>query len=262
MFLHKQFLEFIENSKKQKLDVSLTSVISTVGSTYTKVGNIMLVNSKKEFTGVLGSKFLQNKVIESSIKAIKEKKDIEFESIPKDPTSGHGNSKYLTKAFLYEDNYSDLKQYLKTTYSILIFGSGAHVSSLISMANLMGWVTTVIDLKIQKEFVSKADELIELEKSDDILKMDLSLYDASVILSHDPKTDDTYLKALLKTPMEYIGLMGNKENMKRKKEQFNLQEDKRFFAPIGFDIGSYTSESIALSICSQIEANKNGKIDV
>ena len=60
--------------------------------------------------------------------------------------------------------------------------------------------------------------------------------------------------------MNYIGLMGNKKNAQKKKEQFNLEDDKRFFAPIGIDIGSYTQQSIALSICTQIEARKNGKI--
>lgn len=37
-------------------------------------------------------------------------------------------------------------------------------------------------------------------------------------------------------------------------------KNKRFFAPVGFDIGGITHESIALSICSQIEARKNNKI--
>lgn len=260
MFSNKQFLKFIEDCKNRKIDFALTTVTDTIGSTYTKVGNLMLVNSFLEFTGVLGSNFLQEKIIESSSKALKTKENQKFESIPKDESSGHGNSEYLTKPFFYNDNFSGIKEYIKVPYSILVFGSGAHVSPFISMANLMGWKTTVIDVKINESYVNEADELIELKKLDDILTMDLSLFDASVILSHSPKTDDIYLEALLKTDMEYIGLMGNKKNMQRKKEQFNLENEKRFFAPIGISIGSYTSQSIALSICAQIEARKNKKI--
>jgi len=260
MFENKQFLKFIENCKKEKLDLAITSVINTEGSTYTKSGNLMLVNSKSEFTGVLGSNFLQNKIIESSKIALTTNQNQEFESIPKDESSGHGSSKYLTEAFYFTKNYEGIDKHIKTPYSLLIFGSGAHVSSLISMANLMGWKTTVIDIKINIEAVIQADELIELKNLDDILFMDLNSYNASVILSHSPKTDDTYLEALLKTNIEYIGLMGNKKNMQRKKEQFNLIDDKRFFAPVGMDIGSYTHQSIALSICAQIEARKNRKI--
>ena len=48
--------------------------------------------------------------------------------------------------------------------------------------------------------------------------------------------------------------------MKRITEEFNLNNDKRFYAPIGLDIGGNTHQAIALSICAQIEAKKNGKI--
>lgn len=259
MFENKQFINFMKNCKKEKLDIALTRVTNTQGSTFTKEGNLMLVNSKEECIGVLGSNFLQEKIKESSKLAFKTKEKQTFESIPKDESSGHGISNYLTSVFLYEDNYKGIEEYIKEPYSILIFGSGAHVSSLISMSNLMGWYTTVIDLNLRKQYVLEADNIIELKELEDILTFDLSQYNASVILSHSPKTDDTYLKALLKTDIEYIGLMGNKKNMQRKKEEFGLINEKRFFAPVGLDIGSYTPQSIALSICAQIEVNKNQK---
>ena len=69
MFQNKQSLKFIEDCKNKKLDIVVTSVIETLGSTYAKAGNMMLVNSKGEFTGVLGSNFLQNKVLENSKEA-------------------------------------------------------------------------------------------------------------------------------------------------------------------------------------------------
>lgn len=296
MFQNKQSLKFIEDCKNKKLDIVVTSVIETLGSTYAKAGNMMLVNSKGEFTGVLGSNFLQNKVLENSKEALQTKKPQYFESIPIDESSGHGTSKYFSQAFFFEDNYGALGlalksenktllrsikdnsfeiidevsfikfendkfyQTIKKPYSLLIFGSGAHVSSLISMANLMAWETTVIDINIKESFVNQADTLIELENLEDILTMDLSTYNASMILSHSPKTDSTYLKALINSNIEYIGLMGNKKNMQKTKEHFNLGNDERFFAPVGLDIGGNTHQSIALSICAQIEAKKNGKI--
>ncbi len=260
MFRNKQFQKFLENSKREKLDVVVTTVVETVGSTFTKSGNIMLVNSKGEFTGVLGSNFLQNKIKESSKLALESKTIQYFESIAQDESSGHGSSKYQTEPYFYKNNYENINKYIIAPYSLLIFGSGAHVTALISIANIMGWKTTVIDINIKKEFVSQADETIELKNLEDILTMDLSSYESSVILSHSPKTDDTYLQALLKTDMNYIGLMGNKKNMQRKKQQFDLENDDRFFAPVGINIGSHTPQSIALSICAQIEAKKNGKI--
>jgi xanthine dehydrogenase accessory factor len=296
MFSNKEYLKFIESSREKKLDIVGTSVVETLGSTYAKPGNMMLVNSQGEFTGVLGSSTLHNKILALAQEVLQSKKTRYFENIPKDKQSGHGISKYLVQPFLYNENYGSLGisldnegktlmrsikdcifeiidkpmktkfeneifyQTIEKPYSLLVFGSGAHVTSLISMANIMGWETTIIDNEIEKMSVNEADKLIKLENFKDIISMNLSLYNAAVILSHSPKTDDTYLEALLNSNVEYIGLMGNKKSMNQKIKKFSLKDDKRFFAPVGFDIGGNTHQSIALSICAQIEARKNGKI--
>ena len=296
MFANKQILEFIEKSINQGLDLVGTSVIKTLGSTYAKSGNMIFINSKGESVGVLGSPYLHEKIYELSKKVLETKKLEIFESIPKDESTGHGTSKFLVQPFFNENNYGALGlalnnfgktlvrsveydsysflnekketklednmffQTIERPYSLLIFGSASHVTPVISMANLMGWKTTVIDLKINKEFVNEADELIQLNSLVDIKNMDLNLYDTAVILSHSPKTDDFYLKALVSSDISYIGMMGNKKNMKRITQEFNLENDTRFFAPIGLNIGGNTHQSVALSICAQIEARKNKKI--
>ena len=106
MFSDKEHLKFIEKCKNEKLDIVVTSVVETLGSTYAKAGNIMLVNLNGEFIGVLGSKFLQNKIVESSIKALESHEIDTFESIPLDESSGHGTSKYKIEPFFYEENYT------------------------------------------------------------------------------------------------------------------------------------------------------------
>ena len=296
MFCNKEYLKFIELSKEKGLDIVGVSVVQTLGSTYAKAGNMILVNSNEEFIGVLGSPTLHNKILALSKEVLESSESVYFENTPKDKDSGHGISRYFLQPFLHDEDYGSLGialnnvgktlsrsikdnsfeiidekmdtkleneifyQRIEKPYSLLIFGSGAHVTSLISMANLMGWTTTIIDLKIREEYVNEADNLIKLENLEDILSHDLSSYNASVILSHCPQTDDTYLKALINSNVEYIGNLGNKKNMQKKIDQFNLHNDNRFFAPVGFDIGGITHQSIALSICAQIEARKNGKI--
>lgn len=260
MFSNKEILNFIKKNISLNLDIVVSSVVQTQGSTYSKVGNLLIMNSKGEFCGVLGSPYLHNKIFELSKESLKTREIQTFESIPKDESSGHGNSKFQIEAFFYDENYGEISKYIKNPYSLLIFGSDSHVTPLISMANILAWQTTVIDVKINEEFVSQADKLIQLEKLEDILNMDLNSYDASVILSHSPKTDNIYLKALISSNIEYIGMMGNKKNMQKITKDFNLENDSRFYAPVGLDIGSNTAQSIALSICAQIEAKKNKKI--
>jgi len=296
MFSNKEYLKFIDSSKEQELDIAIVSVTHTFGHSYAKAGNMMLVNSKGEFTGVLGSPALHQKILDLVKEAIQSKQVICYENILKDKNSNHGVSNYFIQAFYFKESYglldlclnnfgktlvrdtkdgsfklidekiaikfenSKFYQHIDKPYSLLIFGSGAHVNSLISMANSMGWETTVIDIKLRESFINKADKFIKLDEFNDILSMDLNIYDASVILSHSPKSDDIYLQALLNSNVEYIGILGNKKSMEKKRKQFNLEDDKRFFAPVGFDIGGNTHQSIALSICSQIEARKNKKI--
>lgn len=260
MYLNKEISSFIQKSIEEKLNIVVTSVSKTQGSTYAKKGNILVVNSNGDSIGVLGSPFLQTKILELSNIALTTKEIQIFKSIPKDESTGHGQSEYKIEPFFYDEDYKELSQYIKNPYSLLIFGSGAHVSSLVEMGNMMGWKTTVIDINMRKESVKEADELIKIDEVNDIFDLDLNQYNASVILSHSPKTDHIYLEALLKSNMEYIGMMGNKKNMQRITKEFGLENDERYFAPIGLDIGGNTSQSIALSICAQIEARKNKKI--
>ncbi len=261
MFFDKTNLKFIEDLKQRGLDIVCVSVTETIGHCYAKLGNMMFVNSKEQFIGVLGSPSLHEKIIDLTKQALESNKSISYENTPKDKNSAHGISSYELQPFYFEKNYDSLSKLLTKPYSLLIFGSGAHVSSLINMANLMGWKTAVIDLKIRKEYVRQADELIKLEKLEDILSYDLSSCNASVILSHSPKTDDTYLEALLKSNVEYIGILGNKKNMQKKREQFNLQDDKRFFAPVGFDIGGGYHSPINCPInMFPKRSQENGKI--
>lgn len=296
MFENKEQLDFILRSKAQALDLVLITVIRSSGSSFAKLGNSMFVNSKAEFAGVLGTSILHAKLMQHSLEVLTQKSSFCFKTTPATNSIGHGEVEYLIQAFFYKENYGalgvalenfgktlirstkdnsfslsdtedqlqleDKKFYqpIKKPYSLLIFGASVHITSLISMANLMGWETTIIDVAIQEEFVKEADHLISLNKADDINTKDLNLYDASVILSHNSQTDITYLKALLQSSIEYIGMMGNKKSMQHIKNTLQLENEKRFFAPIGLDIGKGSYQTVALSICAQIEAKKNNNL--
>lgn len=295
MFADKQLLRFAKRSMQQGLDLVLAGVIETRGSTYAKPGQVLAVNAKGRACGVLGSPGLHRQIIDLSHEVLQSRSVRQFESSP-DDSSGHGQSRYLLHPFFHSEGYgalgealtrfgqtwirsvedghsrfSDEKisprlantefyQTIARPYSLLIFGSGAHVTTLIVIANAMGWTTTVVDTKIQEAFVKEADHLIALKTAREVDSIDLTPYDAAVILSHSAQKDPLYLEALLSSEMTYIGMMGNKTNMRRMKERFNLTKDRRFFAPVGLDIGGKGAKSIALSICAQIEAGRNQKL--
>lgn len=113
MFENKEYLKFIQNSKEKSLDLVGVSVIETLGSTYAKAGNLMLINSNFEFIGVFGSKHLHKQILEYAKTAFEDKKSLYFENIPKDESSGHGTSKYFLQVFFKNDDYGVLGLALK-----------------------------------------------------------------------------------------------------------------------------------------------------
>ena len=77
------------------------------------------------------------------------------------------------------------------------------------------------------------------------------------MLTHDPKIDDPAIKAALKSPAFYIGVLGSrKTHQKRIKRLVNDGMDRRdldrLHAPVGLDIGGKSPQEIALSILSEI----------
>jgi xanthine dehydrogenase accessory factor len=120
MFENKEYLKFIQNSKKQGLDLVGVSVVQTLGSTYAKAGNLMLINSNFEFVGVFGSKHLHNQILEYTKTAFENKKSLYFENVPKDESSGHGSSKYFLQAYFFKDDYGILGESLKSFDKTLI----------------------------------------------------------------------------------------------------------------------------------------------
>ena len=82
---------------------------------------------------------------------------------------------------------------------------------------------------------------------------------AGVVMTHNVKTDEQVLAALLQNDLAYIGQMGPKtrteEMLERMRDSgLELKNVSRIHGPVGLDIGATTPEGIALSIVSEIQA--------
>jgi xanthine dehydrogenase accessory factor len=94
----------------------------------------------------------------------------------------------------------------------------------------------------------------------------LTARDAVCVLTHDAKFDVPALVAALATEVGYIGAMGSRRTHAERIER--LEEAgvdpaslRRIRAPIGLDIGARTPEETAVSICSEIIAQRTGRAD-
>lgn len=178
----------------------------------------------------------------------------------------YGFSSEERKEEIFYDEESHLRliyQKINSPYRLLILGAGPGSEPLLSMANALGWQTSICDTRTSNlKHIRSADEthlLDECEEVDAILEQD---FDAAVVMSHNFNSDAVYLKALLASEVSYIGVMGPQKRTKSIIDSFSQMSesvfmDPRLHNPIGLDLGGESPESIALSICAEIEAHRN-----
>ena len=122
-----------------------------------------------------------------------------------------------------------------------IFGGGADVDPLARIAEQVGFsVSRFAPRDVHPENVRNA--------------VDLTQFDAAVIMTHNYLYDSALLETLLATAIQYIGLLGPKA---RGEELISPDRRDRVHSPIGLDLGGDTPEQIALAIVAEIEATLN-----
>ena len=87
----------------------------------------------------------------------------------------------------------------------------------------------------------------------------------AVVVTRGHKHDIDALRALTRTPLRYVGLIGSRAKVKRifdalREEGTTPESLKPVHAPIGLDIGAITPQEIAVSILAELIAVKHGKI--
>ncbi len=133
--------------------------------------------------------------------------------------------------------------------ALAIFGNGADVEPVATLAAALGWTVARYDPRTLSP--------VEIREQADARE-----FDAAVIMTHNFMHDLMLLEALLPSQTPYVGLLGP-----RKRGQELLQElgeAARGFAtrlrnPIGLDLGGETPEEIALSIVAEVQAALNAR---
>jgi xanthine dehydrogenase accessory factor len=83
-----------------------------------------------------------------------------------------------------------------------------------------------------------------------------------VVMTHDFADDTNYLRALLRTPLRYIGMLGPRHRTERILAHLRSEgvvDDTRVFGPVGLDIGTDGAEQVALSVLAEMLAFKSGR---
>ena len=133
---------------------------------------------------------------------------------------------------------------IRPSRSLAIFGGGPDVEPVAAIAEQVGFAVSRF-----------APRDIHPEKVHG--DVDLTQFDAAVIMTHNFLYDQTLIEALLASPVAYIGLLGPKS---RGEELLgNVSGASRVHSPVGLDLGAETPEQIALAIVAEIEAVLNNR---
>ncbi|GAC1402865.1 MAG: hypothetical protein NVSMB56_17830 [Pyrinomonadaceae bacterium] len=140
----------------------------------------------------------------------------------------------------------------------------AHAVAVAEFARQLGWHVTIVDPRtraVTRERFSAADEIV-LCRADKIAGcVALENRTAAIVMSHNYLDDMTMLRALLSSPVGYIGILGPKSRTEKMLQEIRAEDEnfddsrlEELHSPIGLDIGADTPAEIALSIVAEIKA--------
>jgi xanthine dehydrogenase accessory factor len=148
---------------------------------------------------------------------------------------------------------------------ILLLGAGPDTLPVFDFAMKLGWKVTLYDHRsayTEAERFPGAERVVEARPEQLAGKLDLSRYDAAVVMSHHLQSDLAYLRALAASPIGYVGLLGPAPRREKLRSELGAQAETfagRLRSPVGLAIGGRSSASIALAIVAEIHAWLHGR---
>jgi xanthine dehydrogenase accessory factor len=151
--------------------------------------------------------------------------------------------------------------------TIVIVGAGQIAMSLTRMARELDMRTIVVDGRERyatRERFPDADEIRVGMPSEIVTSIAPSKRVAVVLIAHDYKYELPVLRALLRSPVGYIGMLGSRKRGEAvrallREEGFTEDELARIHTPIGLDIGGKSPPEVAVSILGELVAVRSGK---
>ncbi len=144
---------------------------------------------------------------------------------------------------------------------LLIVGAGHIGRALAQHGRRLGFEVTVIDDRAEyasQERFPEADALMVGEIDRMTRKFPVSSDTYIVIVTRGHRHDAEALRAVIRSPAAYVGMIGSRHKVALMRERFlsegwaTAQEWDRVHTPIGLKIGSKTVEEIAVSIAAEL----------
>lgn len=149
---------------------------------------------------------------------------------------------------------------------LLLLGAGPDALPIVDFASTLGWRVTLVDHRpayADAARFPRAHGMLAARPGEIAGKLDLSHFDAAVVMSHHLATDLASLAALAPTNIPYIGLLGPTARRKRLLTDLDPVTVPmlagRLRSPVGLDLGGRDPASIALAIVAEVQAFFHGR---
>lgn len=254
------FLEFFATRRSSNQPLALVAVTRTQGSSYSKPGQLVLVDLDRRFAGLVSGGCLENDLAQRAATAIERNERVfvtydlrDDDAVfglgvgcdgviclqiePLSPESGYEPLAAATDRFAVSDHVeielpvdgnkgAPVHVRLFRPASILILGAGPDAPPLLRMIDALGWTAVANDHR--RHYVETlehpASVVARCAPAEEIARhVDLARFDAAIVMSHSLATDRAYLEAVARSDVGFIGLLGPPHRRERLLEE--LGED-------------------------------------
>jgi xanthine dehydrogenase accessory factor len=164
-----------------------------------------------------------------------------------------------------EGSFTCFLEFLPPVMHLILQGGNYDIFPLLRIGKELGWKLTIVApaKKLNKEAFELADAIVP-EKTGPVETDD---YTATVLMSHDYRTDLENLHKMLQTDIAYIAMLGPRKRTEKILAELQSEYGKvvqpealqRIYSPAGLDIGALSPEEIALAIVAEITAAFAGR---
>jgi xanthine dehydrogenase accessory factor len=140
---------------------------------------------------------------------------------------------------------------------LVIVGAGDDAIPLARAAAAVGFRITVVDHRpayLAAERFPDASRLVRAAPEDDTGRLALDRDCFAVVMNHALERDRAWIRALLESPVSYIGVLGPRARVDRILDEVGGDGTDRVFGPVGLDLGANGPEQIAVSVLAEILA--------
>ncbi len=141
----------------------------------------------------------------------------------------------------------------------MLVGAGPEAPALINIATQLGWHVSVSDHRqaLLARHAAGAERTICARPAEALAAIGDQRLDACIVMTHTAANDREALAALARRADPFIGLLGpparRDELLAELDPAARATLTPRLHAPVGIRLGGYGPETLALSICAELQ---------